>query len=104
MIEALPSTDKEKLESGYNKRVLWVRKDIYVTVQTEYYNKSDKLFKRGTVSEVTNVSGEVWRVKSVRVETLDRKTATVMTTVEDKVNGKIDDNLLTQQGLARPAS
>jgi hypothetical protein len=102
VIEALPSTDKEKLESGYNKRLFWVRKDIYLTVQTEYYNKSDKLFKRGTVSEVTNVGGEAWRVKSVRMETLDRKSATVMTTLEEKLNQKVDETLLTQQGLARP--
>jgi hypothetical protein len=102
VIEALPSTDKEKVESGYAKRVFWVRKDIYVTVQTEYYNKSGKLFKRGTVSELTNVGGDVWRVKSVRVETLDRKSATVMTTLEETVNQKVDENLLTQQGLTRP--
>ena len=38
----------------------------------------------------------------MRVETLDRKTATVLTTLEDKVNQKIDENLLTQQGLTRP--
>jgi hypothetical protein len=102
VIEALPSTDKEKLESGYAKRVFWVRKDIYLTVQTEYYNKVDKLFKRGTVTDVTKVGGDAWRVKSVRVENLDKKTATVMTTLEEKINEKIDENLLTEQGLMRP--
>ena len=49
VIEALPSTDKEKLESGYGKRVFWVRKDLYLTVQTEFYNKSDKLLQTADV-------------------------------------------------------
>jgi outer membrane lipoprotein-sorting protein len=102
VIEALPSTDKEKLESGYGKRVFWVRKDLYLTVQTEFYNKSDKLFKRQTFSDLVNVGGEMWRAKAMRVETLDRKTASVLTTLEDKVNQKVDENLLTQQGLTRP--
>ncbi len=78
VIEALPSTDKEKLESGYGKRVFWVRKDLHLTVQTEFYNKSDKLVKRQTFSDLVNVGGEMWRAKGMRVETLDRKTATVV--------------------------
>jgi outer membrane lipoprotein-sorting protein len=102
VIEALPSTDKEKVESGYAKRVFWVRKDLYVTVQTEFYNKSDKLIKRQTFSDLVKIEGEMWRAKTMRMDTLDRKTATSLTTVEDKVNQKVDENLLTQQGLARP--
>jgi outer membrane lipoprotein-sorting protein len=104
VIEALPSTDKEKLESGYGKRVFWVRQDLHLTVQTEFYNKSDKLFKKATLSDLADVGGGVWRAKTVRVETLDRKTATVWSTIEDKVNQKVDENLLTQQGLTRPAT
>ena len=99
VIEALPSTDKEKLESGYGKRVFWVRKDLYLTVQTEFYDKSDKLSKRQTFSDLVNVGGEMWRAKGMRMETLDRKTASVLTTIEDKVNEKIDESLLTVPGL-----
>ena len=104
MIEAVPSTAKEKAASGYGKRTLWVRKDNYVTVQTEFYNTSDKLVKRATFSDIANVGGELWRPKTARYETLDRKTATVLTTTEYKVNQKVDETLLTQQGLMRPAT
>jgi hypothetical protein len=103
VIEAVPSTDKEKVESGYAKRIFWIRKDLHLTVQTEFYNRSDKLIKRAAFSDFANVGGEVWRAKTARVETLDSKTATVLTTTEQKVNQEVDDNLLTQQGLARPA-
>ena len=104
VIDAVPSTDKEKVESGYARRIFWVRKDLYLTVQTEFHNKSDKLFKRATFSDLTKISGDVWRAKTVRVETIDTKTATVWTTLENTVNEKVDESLLTQQGLARPAS
>jgi hypothetical protein len=102
VVEALPSTDKEKAESGYAKRVFWIRKDLYLTVQTEFYNRSGKLSKRAAFSELTNVGGDMWRAKTMRVETLDRKTATVWTTLEDKVNQKVDETLLTEPGLKRP--
>ena len=103
VIEAVPSTDKERLESGYSKRIFWIRKDLHLTVQTEFYNRSDKLIKRAAFSDFANVGGEVWRAKTARVETLDRKTATVLTTVEQKVNQEVDENLFTEQGLKRPA-
>jgi hypothetical protein len=104
VIEAVPSTDKEKGESGYKKRVFWVRKDVYMTVRTEFYNRSDKLFKRATFSDLASAGGELWRAKTVRVETLDRKSATVWTVVDQKVNQAVDENLLTQQGLMRPVT
>jgi hypothetical protein len=104
VIEALPSTDKEKLESGYAKRVFWVRQDLHLTVQTEFYNRSGKLQKRAVFGDFANVAGDAWRAKTVRVETVDRKTATVSSTVEQRVNQEIDENLLTQQGLQRPAT
>ena len=69
VIEAVPSTDKEKLESGYGKRVFWVRKDMYLTVQTEFYNRSDKLIKRATFSDLANVGGDVWRAEDDAGET-----------------------------------
>jgi hypothetical protein len=103
MIEAVPSTDKEKAESGYGKRTFWVRKDNYVTVQTEFYNQSDKLMKRATFSDLANVSGDLWRPKTARYETLEgRKSATVLTTTEYKANQPVDEVLLTEPGLMRP--
>jgi outer membrane lipoprotein-sorting protein len=104
VIEATPSTDKEKLASGYGKRVFWIRKDIYMTVQTEFYNQAGKLVKRASFSDLANVGGDTWRAKTMRVETLERGTATVLTTIDDKVNIQVDENLLTQQGLTRPAT
>jgi outer membrane lipoprotein-sorting protein len=102
VVEAVPSTPKEKLESGYGKRTFWIRKDIYMTTQAEFYNQSGKLVKRATFSDLVNVGGDAWRAKTARWETLDRKTATLWTIVEDKVNLELDENLFTQQGLMRP--
>jgi outer membrane lipoprotein-sorting protein len=102
-ISAVPATAKEKAESGYAKRTFWVRKDNYVTVQTEFYNESDKLVKRATFSDVANVSGDLWRPKTARYETLEgRKSTTVLTTTEYKANQPVDAVLLTEPGLMRP--
>ena len=102
VIEALPSTDKEKRDSGYSKRIFWVRQDNYVTVKTEFYNRSDRLDKLGTFTDLVQVSGELWRAKELRIERLSSKTQTVWIFIARQVNHDIDENLFTQQGLRRP--
>ncbi|NKB62229.1 MAG: outer membrane lipoprotein-sorting protein [Gammaproteobacteria bacterium] len=47
VIEALPSTSKEKRDSGYSKRQLWVGHDHYLTIKTDFYDRRKKLSKKG---------------------------------------------------------
>ena len=40
VIEAVPSTASKKEETGYSKRILWIRKDVFMKVKVEYYDKN----------------------------------------------------------------
>ena len=104
VMDVLPSTDKEKSDSGYSKRIFWVRQDNYLTVKTEFYNRSDRLDKVGTFTGLEQVEGDMWRAKELRVERMSSKTQTVWSFTERQVNHDIDTNLFTQQGLRRPPS
>ena len=102
VLEALPETDKEKGDSGYSKRVFWIRQDIYVTVKTEFYDRRGKLWKLGTYSDFKQVEGDLWRPAEVTMEQPGKETKTVWSFVERQINLTIDKNLFTQQGLTRP--
>lgn len=103
VVEAVPATDKEEKDSGYAKRIFWIRKDNYLTVKTELYDDAGNLAKVATMSDHENIEGDMWRSNQLRMETLDRGTATVLTVVDRTVNQPVEESLLTEQGLRRPA-
>ncbi len=68
VVEAIPSTAKEKKDSGYSKRIFWIRKDIYFSVKTEFYNRRNHLAKNGYYKELENIRGEIWRMNLTIME------------------------------------
>lgn len=102
VIESLPATEKERGDSGYSKRTFWVRKDIYLTVKIEFFDRGGKLAKRGTYGDLEQVDGDLWRSNEITMERLRSGTKTVWSFEERRVNEPIDENLFTQQGLKRP--
>ena len=101
VIEALPATDKEKGDSGYSKRIVWVRQDNYVTVKAEFYNRSDRLAKVATFTGLVQVEGDMWRATEIKFERLSSQTQTLWSFTDRKVNHELDANLFTRQGLQR---
>ncbi len=101
VVEALPSTDQEKSESGYSKRKFWIRKDIFFTIKKEFYNKQDQLEKVSLDEELENVSGSMWRAKKVTMEDLKAKHKTVDITTERKIDKGIPDSQFTLRELTK---
>lgn len=100
-IEAIPSTGKEKKESGYGKRVFWIRKDILVTIKTEFYDKKERLIKVGTSKGIVPLSGDIYRINHSETETVRRKTKTVMFTESRDLEPDFDESFFSQQNLSR---
>lgn len=101
-IEATPANDKERKESGYGKRIFWVRKDILMTIKTEFYDNKDRLIKIGTSHDFKQVQGDVYRAESSEMETLRQGTKTRMVTESRSLGPAFDASLFTQQALSRP--
>lgn len=104
VLEAVPATEKETRDSGYSKRLFWVRKDIYFTVKVEFYDRAGKLDKVATLSDLVQVAGDLWRADRSTMERQASSTKTIWIFEKRAVNEPVDENLLTQQGLARPAA
>lgn len=101
VIEALPATDKEMQESGYDKRVLFVRKDILLPLKTEFYSHG-RLLKTGTAKDFVQVKGEAWRVQALVMASAQRGTSTTMRT-ESRSLDPIDEAFFTTRFLEAPA-
>jgi len=101
VVEALPSTDQEKAESGYAKRKFWIRKDIFYTIKKEFYNKQGQLEKISVDEELASVSGPMWRSKKVTMEDLKAKHKTTTITTERKIDKGVPDSKFTLRELTK---
>ena len=99
VIESIPS-DKEKLKkSGYSKRTLWVRKDIYFTVKVEFYDQRGRLVKTQTNLDVENIGGTVCRAKKAMMDNHKRKHKTLTAVKSDETDVDIDEAIFTDRYL-----
>ena len=102
IIQALPATDREKRDSGYTRRMLWVRQDHYTVVKSEFYGRGDKLVKSGEYTEWVQVDGRWWRASLGRVQRPASGTTTLLRSLERRIGAPMDASLFTQQSLIRP--
>ena len=66
-------------ETGYKSLRLYLIKSNYFIARIDYTDRRGELFKRQTMSDITNVQGTAWRANTARMENLRDKTATVIT-------------------------
>lgn len=99
VIEALPATAKEKKESGYSKRSIWVRKDIFFTVKADFYNKRGRLFKTQKNIKLTKVTDRAWRSNLIVMKDLKKKHETHLAVKKRVVNTGLKENLFTLRKL-----
>lgn len=45
VVESVPATDEVKANSGYSRKVSWIRKDTFIEAKVEYYDVSGRLLK-----------------------------------------------------------
>ncbi len=102
VIEALPSTASEKKHSGYSKRIMWIQKDNYVNVKTEFFGRGEKLIKTGFYRDLKHIKGKLWVSNITEMMRVSSKTKTVIIKTNRKIDHKIDRRIITQQGLKRP--
>lgn len=101
VIEATPSTEKEKKTSGYSRRVLYIRKDIVFTVKTEYFDKKGKKSKVATLLELENIKDDIWRAKKTIIEDLKTKHSTTNTTTWRDITTPLENSFFTRNNLKK---
>jgi outer membrane lipoprotein-sorting protein len=101
VVEALPATEKQKKESGYSKRILWLRKDIFLTVKVEYFDKKGEQFKTEVHRDIVEAAPNLYRPNFMKMENHETGHSTTITFDERKINSGLSDSLFTERMLKR---
>ena len=101
LIEAVPATEKQKKESGYSRREIWVRKDIFFTVQAKYYDRKGELFKLEVRKDVVEVAPNIYRPNLMEMKNLKTGHTTQLTFDERQINNGLDDGIFDVNRLKR---
>ena len=70
VVDVTPTDANLVKETGYKKRRVWIRKDNFCIVRTDYFDKKEKILKRQTATGLANVAGSMWRATDSFMENL----------------------------------
>ncbi|MBI4589539.1 MAG: outer membrane lipoprotein-sorting protein [Candidatus Rokubacteria bacterium] len=104
VVEAVPATERQAADSGYSRRRLWIRKDIYYTVKQEYYDKKGALAKIAVHGGLVPVQGTIWRADDIDMQDVQAGTRTVFKVEHRAVDRGLNESLFTEAGLTRTGS
>ncbi len=91
---------KKKRDTNYSKRIVWVRKDIWLPMKIEYYNKRGKHFKTSIYGGFKEIK-DIWTITKIMVETPRKGSKTMMQYDNVDYNIGLSDSLFEQSNLKR---
>lgn len=97
VIEATPVFPDK---SNYHKRRIWIRKDIFLPAQIDYYNKNNKFVKQLVFGGFKQIQG-IWTSTRQRMRSADNSSETIMEMREVAYNKDMADDIFQQQDLKR---
>lgn len=99
VIEAVPANKKLRRSSGYGRRLLWIRKDLFLTLQIEFFNRQDKLIKTQENSDWKPLENGVWRAGKSVVNNLAKQHQTEVVVTERDTKTKLPDSTFTDRNI-----
>jgi hypothetical protein len=96
----LEMTSTHPEDSNYRKRVFWIRKDIWLPVQTDFYDHHGVLVKTARYERFEKIQG-IWTITRVSVESPARKSKTVMEYDEIVYDTGLDDAFFDRFNMKR---
>lgn len=87
-------------KSGYSKQILWVDKDKFITLKSDFYDRKKELLKTGTYKWKGKI-GDTFRVSEITMQNVQNKKSTILRYIDDKIHLDLDDSLFTKRMLAR---
>ena len=91
---------KKQKDTNYSKRVVWVRKDTWLPMKVEFYNKRSKQFKTSIYGGFKEIKG-IWTVTRIMAETPRKSSKTLMQYDNVDYNIGLSDSLFEQSNLKR---
>jgi outer membrane lipoprotein-sorting protein len=95
VVESIPRD-----EPDYSKFVQWIRKDNFVPIRIDFYDKKGNLIKRLEVEKLENIDGYWISTKTV-MQSLTKNKKTVIEIIEIKNNIEIPEKYFLPQNLGK---
>ncbi|TDX51434.1 outer membrane lipoprotein-sorting protein [Orenia marismortui] len=91
--------DKNNVEFAYYK--MWINKDNFIPVRSEYYNQQEELYRVITAEKVENIEGYP-TIMTMKAEDLKTGAYTINRFSNIQYNLGISENIFTERYLRRP--
>jgi len=97
VVESVPKPGKKK---SYSKTVSWVRKDIFLIVRVDFYDKKGRLLKRLQASDIENIDG-IWTARRLELENFQKKHKTILELDNIRYNTGLRDDVFSERNLVK---
>ncbi|MDR0642978.1 MAG: outer membrane lipoprotein-sorting protein [Treponema sp.] len=84
----------------YGRRLIRLRKDSYIFISVDYYDRQDRLLKTLRVSGIGKIDG-IWTARKMEMTNMQNKHSTTIEMSNIQFNIPLDDNLFTVTNLER---
>jgi len=87
--------------AAYDRWVLWIDTERFVTLKEEMYAKSGKLLKTSTTLEVTQIGGRWFPARTQYVSKLRSNTSTIFTMTSVELDPRLDPRQFSMAALTK---
>lgn len=103
VIESTPKSDTVKSNSGYSKRVAWIRKDNQFMVKGDFYDEAGEPLKTLTFSDIQQVDSKRGKWQAMKLEANNAQTGhrTIIKFENFKVNQNVKDEFFTTRYMEK---
>ena len=103
IIQAVPNTQKVIDETGYLKRIVYVRQDNYMVTRAKYYLKKAKRLKFMDVKKVEKIDGIDVATITTMVTKKNKRTIhkTILIQSDVKMNQNLDEDMFSTRTLQK---
>jgi uncharacterized protein len=104
VVESTPASDAVGSNSGYARKVTWVRADNFLETKVEYYDLANRLLKTQRVAQHQPVASQAGKWFALEREMTNHQTGHRTLFVATKVDGAlaITDDVFSTRALERP--
>jgi len=93
------SVPKKPDDFIYSKLIYWVRKDNFLPIKGEFYDKKGALWKTLIVADVERRADGTWIARETTMRDVQKSTATVLELGDYELGAKIDDTYFSERFL-----
>jgi hypothetical protein len=101
VVEALPTSPEVVDETGYSRSLWWIRKDIWVVLRAQFYDKYGKLLKTYRAEKFKKIQ-RIWTTRLITVENQQTHHSTLLEIEEVQYNKDLQESLFKKESLGKP--